>query len=36
MFKKSPQNILHFKNLLKNKSLYIDFKALVIMINECF
>jgi len=36
MFKESPQNKLHFKNLLKDKSPYIDFKTLGIMINECF
>ncbi len=36
MFKESPQNKLHFKNLPKDMSPYIDFNTLVIMINECF
>ncbi len=36
MFKESPQNKLHFKNLPKDKNLYIDFKTSIIMIKECF
>ncbi len=36
VFKKSPQNMSHFKKFPKDKSPYVYFKALVIMINECF